>query len=278
MYGGFGIVNRSLIFTTNYLNTKNADNTERRDVLLGAEFRDGAASPGEMPTLVRTAPNDGSPRAIVLTLTWLTLTPTESVLAQIWEAAAQTRQSYYRHLWVAVLGVLYGGGLRRGEVHLLNLSDWDPETGTLQVYGKKTAHDRRIPLPDLCRQCLEAYLPRRQNTLAKYCLNNEPALFVNGRGRRLSLESISGGIGRLTQASGEKVTLHQYRHTCASQLLTSGTPLPHVQKLLGHKSLQTTMRYLHVADKELHNAVARHPLNDVHATLRPNDAKGDSPS
>jgi integrase/recombinase XerD len=186
----------------------------------------------------------------------------DSTLTKIWEAAAQSRETFYRHLWVAVLGVLYGGGLRRGEVVALNLSDWEVESGTLLVYGKKTQRERRVPLPDLCRQCMDAYLPRRQNVLAKTS-SDEQALFINGRGRRLSKAAVSRGIGRLAEAAGEKVTLHQFRHTCASELLASGTRLPHVQKLLGHRTLQTTMQYLYIADPELHRAIALHPINDL---------------
>lgn len=170
---------------------------------------------------------------------------------------------------LAVLGVLYGGGLRRSEVILLDLSDWDRESGTLLVYGKKTSRERRVPLPVLCQQCMEAYLPRRQNVLAKTSAHEEPALFVNGQGRRLSKESLSRGIGRLAEAAGEKVTLHQFRHTCASQLLAEGTRVPYVQKLLGHRTIQTTMRYLHVADRELHRAIARHPIHHLNTILRP---------
>ena len=189
----------------------------------------------------------------------------ESTLTAIWEAAAQSRETFYRHLWVATLGVLHGGGLRRGEVIGLDLSDWDPRSGTLLVDGTKTGRQRRVPLADLGRQCMEAYLPRRTNVLAKTSTHDQSALFVNGRGRRLSKESLSRGIGRLSQAAGEKITLHQFRHTCASQLLASGARLPHVQRLLGHRGLQTTMRYLHIADQELRRAIDQHPINQLNA-------------
>lgn len=134
------------------------------------------------------------------------------------------------------------------------------------MYGKKTRRERRVPLPALCRQCMEAYLPRRVNVLAKASAEGETALFVNGQGQRLSKTSVSRGIGRLAQRTGVKVTLHQFRHTCASQLLAAGARLPHVQQLLGHRTIQTTMRYLHVADQELHRAMARHPIQRVTRT------------
>ena len=62
----------------------------------------------------------------------------------------------------------------------------------------------------------------------------------------MSKTAVSRGISAIARRAGVKVTLHQFRHTCASQLLANGVRLPHVQKLLGHKSIGTTMRYLHI--------------------------------
>ena len=58
------------------------------------------------------------------------------------------------------------------------------------------------------------------------------------------------------------VSLHQFRHTCAADLLENGVSLLEVQQMLGHATVQTTMRYLQIADPERARAVQRHPLND----------------
>jgi site-specific recombinase XerD len=58
------------------------------------------------------------------------------------------------------------------------------------------------------------------------------------------------------------VSLHQFRHTCASDLLESGVSLPEVQQLLGHASVGTTTRYLQIADPARARAMQQHPLND----------------
>jgi integrase/recombinase XerD len=58
------------------------------------------------------------------------------------------------------------------------------------------------------------------------------------------------------------VSLHQFRHTCASDLLESGVSLPEVQQLLGHATVVTTTRYLQIADPERAKAIKLHPLND----------------
>jgi integrase/recombinase XerD len=58
------------------------------------------------------------------------------------------------------------------------------------------------------------------------------------------------------------VSLHQFRHTCASDLLESGVSLPEVQQMLGHATVVTTTRYLQIADPERARAIKKHPLND----------------
>ena len=58
------------------------------------------------------------------------------------------------------------------------------------------------------------------------------------------------------------VSLHQFRHTCASDLLENGASLPEVQTILGHKCVETTSRYLHIAGPERVAAMKKHPLND----------------
>jgi len=186
-----------------------------------------------------------------------------TVMTEIWETAVTKRSGFSRWLWVAVLGVLYGTGARRGEIERLDTSDWDRENGVLRLDGRKTGRERSVPVPALTYQCLEAYLPRRQNHLASVGVQDEQALFVNRRGCRLSGTAISSGIKNIATRCGHKqVTLHQFRHTCASDLLEGGTRLHEVQRLLGHQTLQTTLRYVQIADPQLHESMQLHPINE----------------
>jgi site-specific recombinase XerD len=110
---------------------------------------------------------------------------------------------------------------------------------------------------------LEAYLPYRQNRLEQRGTQAEAALLINREGRRLSAQCLSLLVRRLARrAQVPLVSLHQFRHTCASDLLENGASLPEVQRLLGHKQVDTTARYLHIADPERARAMKRHPLND----------------
>ena len=183
-------------------------------------------------------------------------------MEMLWHEAALKRDPYRRHLWVAVLAMLYGTGLRRGELERLDVSSWDRDTGILRIDGRKTGRERNVPVPDAVFSCLEAYLPQRQNHLEKLGRIDEKALLTNRLGERLSGASIRYGVHRMARRCGiELHSVHQFRHSCASDLLEAGVRLPEVQRILGHQAISTTMRYIHIADPQRREAVARHPIN-----------------
>jgi site-specific recombinase XerD len=184
-------------------------------------------------------------------------------LKKIWDATGQDRNGYQQYLSIAVLALLYGTGLRRGELERLDLEHWKREEGIIQIDGRKTGRERSVPVSEGIWRCLEAYLPLRQNLLEKRGACGEPALFLNRAGLRMSSQSLSLTVHRLAKrADVPLVSLHQFRHTCASDLLESGVSLPEVQQLLGHATVMTTTRYLQIADPERARAIKQHPLND----------------
>ena len=181
----------------------------------------------------------------------------------LWRAAAHRGGDYSSHLWVTILGMLYGTGLRRGELARLNVDAFDRTEGTLRIDGRKTGQERCVPLPEMVLRCLEAYLPLRHNQLEQFGLLGETALLVSRNGQRLSGGAISNGIHDI--ASGAQVSfhsLHQFRHSCASDLLEAGVHLAEVQRILGHAVISTTVRYIHIADPQRRAAIALHPIND----------------
>ena len=181
----------------------------------------------------------------------------------LWQAAATHRHGYGRYLWLAVVACLYGAGLRRQELVGLDVSDWVREEGVVRTEGRKVGRERCVPVSDMVARCLEVYLVQRHNHLERLGGVGEPALFVNRYGARLKPEAVNRGIGALARRSGVgRVTPHAFRHTCASDLLEAGASLPEVQRLLGHRRLTTTMRYVEVADRQRHEAVKRHPVNE----------------
>lgn len=181
----------------------------------------------------------------------------------LWREAGSQRGEYSAHLWVTVLALLYGTGLRRGELERLNISAFDREQGTLLVDGRKTGMQRCVALPPMVLQCLEAYFPRRHNTLERAAALGEQALLITRGGTRLTAQSVSNTIHRLAQRANIPIhSLHQFRHTCASDLLEAGVHLAQVQRVLGHSGIATTVRYVHIADPQRREAISRHPIND----------------
>jgi site-specific recombinase XerD len=147
-------------------------------------------------------------------------------LKKIWEASTQNCNGYQQHLSIAVLALLYGTGLRRGELERLDLEHWKREEGILKIDGRKTGQERSVPVSEGIWRCLEAYLPLRQNLLERRGVCREPGLFLNRAGVRMSSQSLGLMVHRLAKRPAVPlVSLHQFRHTCASDLLESGVSL-----------------------------------------------------
>ena len=181
----------------------------------------------------------------------------------LWAAARARPQEHARYQAVCVLAILYGTGLRRCEMERLDLDDWDRESSVLKIDGRKTGTQRHVPVGEAVWRCIEAYLPHRHNRLEARGHLEERALLVNTLGGRLNSAGLGHLIARLSKDAGltTAVTLHQFRHSCASDLLEAGVTIPEVQRVLGHASVQSTVRYTAVADPQRALAMSRHPVN-----------------
>jgi site-specific recombinase XerD len=174
----------------------------------------------------------------------------------MWRAAAGRGGDYSTHLWVTVLAMLYGTGLRRGELERLDLDSFDRNEGTLRIDGRKTGRERCVPLPEMVLRCLEAYLPRRHNQLERNGLLGEQALLVTRSGVRLTATSTRAGL-----RAG--VTARTLRHSFATHLMDRGVDLAIIASLMGHRSPQETGVYLHVLPQRPEAAVRTLPIREV---------------
>ena len=147
----------------------------------------------------------------------------------------------------AILEVFYAGGLRLSELAGLSLGDLDLGPGILRVWGKGSK-ERLAFLGEPAKVALSAYLPLRQRHLAKRGTGDETALFVNSRGSRLSTRGVARLVAKWVRKSGlsQGLTPHGLRHSFATHMLEGQADLRAVQELLGHASISTTGRYLHL--------------------------------
>jgi integrase/recombinase XerC len=154
---------------------------------------------------------------------------------------------------VAMLEVLYGGGLRVSELCGLDLRDFDARSRTVRVMGKGSK-ERICPLHDGAVSAVQAWLARRLELLARPARKQDPdALFLNFRGGRLTARSVERHLDRYVQQLGlnRKMSPHALRHSFATHLLAGGADIRSIQELLGHASLSTTQRYTAVSFEQL---------------------------
>lgn len=173
-----------------------------------------------------------------------------------------TRAGEERLPWVlardaAVLGLLYGAGLRIGEALSIRRKD-APLAGSdsLRVTGKGNK-TRAVPVLPQVATLVSDYIAQ-----CPHALPPEGPLFVGVRGGPLSPRIIQLVMEALRGALGlpESATPHALRHSFATHLLGRGADLRSVQELLGHASLSTTQGYTKIDTARLLSAYdAAHP-------------------
>jgi len=175
----------------------------------------------------------------------------ESDAGQALEIAAELTPE----LWVglrdkALLGLLYGCGLRIGEALSLNrdqLAGDAHATGTLRVLGKG-AKERIVPVLPAVARMVADYL-----AACPFAVEGDGPLFVGARGKRLSAAVAQRQMRKVRRFMGlpDNATPHAMRHSFATHLLAGGGDLRTIQELLGHASLSTTQRYADVDQTRL---------------------------
>ena len=145
-----------------------------------------------------------------------------------------------------IMELLYATGLRVGELVSLNISDVNIEESYIRCLGKGSK-ERIVHLYPKALRELNKYMKNTRQVM----LGNrkqEPALFINHRGERLTRQWVWSILKNYAQAAGIKssITPHTLRHSFATHLLQNGASLRHVQELLGHSSISTTQVYTHL--------------------------------
>jgi len=154
----------------------------------------------------------------------------------------------------AILELLYGTGMRVGELVNLNIRDIDLYEKTVRVFGKGSK-ERILPLGNPGIKAVQEYLTGRNIFRKNISIDkNDPnALFLNRFGGRLSARSVRRLIIKYMKIAGlnKKISPHVLRHSFATHLLGGGADLRSVQELLGHESLSTTQIYTHITKERL---------------------------
>jgi site-specific recombinase XerD len=159
----------------------------------------------------------------------------------------------------AILMTAYAAGLRISEVLALRTDDIDSQRMVIRVRQGKGSKDRYVMLSSRLLTLLREYWRAHRR---RKVYRPGPWLFPgNAPGRPITDGAVYEACEEARRAAGldKHVTVHTLRHSFATHLLEGGTDLRTIQILLGHRSLNTTARYLHVATAALQST--RSPLD-----------------
>ncbi len=155
-----------------------------------------------------------------------------------------------------IFELLYGCGLRIGELSGMNLEDFDRVEQWIRVRGKGKK-ERQVPFGSKAAESLASWLGVREAN------PQEKALLVSSRGTRLPVRAIYNVVKFYSRmlSGDDSIHPHTLRHAFATHLLSSGADLRAIQELLGHSQLSTTQKYTQISLTDLMAVYDKaHPL------------------
>jgi len=198
----------------------------------------------------------------------------QRLLEEVWRRSARASKAgkasafANEFFWlrnIAVIEVLFATGMRVGELIKLTVDDWRDAEASFLVNGKG-ATQRLAILPDeRSIGAVRSYLEVRSSIG-----QGSSFFFLNIHGHPLLSQGVSAIVRSAAQAATipSRVTPHMIRHTVATLLLTHGADVRIVQEVLGHASILTTQRYLHVSKELLRSALRlRHPTHYMRVAI-----------
>lgn len=168
-----------------------------------------------------------------------------------------------------ILMTIYGSGLRISEAASLKISDIDSKNMRIFVDQGKGKKDRYVLLSqanlDILREYWKQYRP-------KYWLFEGKE-----KGSHMTRRGIQDMYKKYLKKAGitKKATVHTLRHSFATHLLESGTSLFYIRQLLGHSTIWTTTRYLHVATTDILKTTS--PLDTLQKEVKSKKKRGRKP-
>jgi len=142
----------------------------------------------------------------------------------------------------AIIEVLLQTGMRVGELSRLTIDDITDKEIKITPY--ESNQGRTVPLNSAVKKAIQRWLNFRPKT-------NNKTLFVTKNGKPLPVRNIRTLFNRLFKKAGiENATINSLRHTFVAHQLMAGVPLELVQKIVGHKRLSTTEKYLELIQKQ----------------------------
>ena len=158
-------------------------------------------------------------------------------------------RSAQNELEKALLSVAYGCGLRRSEIHSLDVKDVQLSIGMLIVRKGKNSKRREVPMSDNVISHLRKYITEERYQRLEGKPQLEDAFFINNKGKRMSGEHLNDTLKNLIESSNnyeliqKEITLHCLRHSIAFHLAENNAGIDFIRRFLGHSQINTTYLY-----------------------------------
>jgi site-specific recombinase XerD len=155
----------------------------------------------------------------------------------------------------AILLTFLKSGIRESELAALSLEDVDFLHNELTVREGKGKKERKIPLMPELKRALGRYIADRDQ---RANIIDEDTLFLARNGTSLNPSSIRKLVKKYyTKAGVRKSGVHTLRHTFSAHNVNNGMPIADLQKVLGHKKKETTLKYIHVVNSSLRETMLK---------------------
>lgn len=169
----------------------------------------------------------------------------------------------------SILMTIYGSGLRLSEITALKVSDIDSKNMRIFIEQGKGRKDRYALLSQSNLEILREYWKQYK---PKYWLFEGME-----KGSHITKRGVQDMFKKYLKKAGiaKKATVHTLRHSFATHLLEGGTNLFYIRDLLGHATIRTTTRYLHVATTDILKTTS--PLDTLKKDAVPKKKRGRKP-
>jgi site-specific recombinase XerD len=154
---------------------------------------------------------------------------------------------------MVILLLLLDCGLRVSELVSIELDDVRLSDGMLKIRKAKGGKERYVPVGSIAQKALWKYIhTSRPEPISKHVTG----LLLNDKGQPLTRNGVQQFIRRLAKKAGlngTKCYPHIFRHTFATRAIANGANVFAVKEIMGHASLQTTLKYTHLQINDLKN-------------------------
>lgn len=147
----------------------------------------------------------------------------------------------------AIVELLYSTGLRISDLCNLKKGDVDLQRGIIKIKQIKTGNYVETYLNAKATVALTEYFNSRTDDCKYVIVTKKKPI------KECSVITVQSIVSKLNCDNVKHFTAHSFRHTTATALLASGMPIENVQKILGHKNIQTTLGYTEINNEDVHS-------------------------